>query len=222
QRVRYTGDTVSRIVPFFNEITVTDSVTRPLAYIIPPEWTFVARKLLDHGVRIERLRKGTSLDVESWKFADVRFQERPFEGRHMVTFGASPTREKRFFPAGSIVVRTSQRTGKLILNLLEPKGPDSFVAWGFFDAVFEQKEYAESYVMEAEGEKLLAADSLLRKEYDGKVRSDTAFARESGARLNWLYRRSPWRDPWLNVYPVGRLTSPAALDTEPIMDRAPR
>ena len=33
-------------------------------------------------------------------------------------------------------------------HLLEPQGPDSFVAWGFFDAIFEQKEYGEDYVVE--------------------------------------------------------------------------
>jgi hypothetical protein len=215
RRVRYTPDTVSLLLPYFNEITVTDSVTVPLAYIVPPEWTFVPEKLREHGVQMEKLRKSAVLDVESWDFTDVRFRERPFEGRHTVTFGVKPTRETRRFPAGSVVVRTSQRTGRLIVNLLEPKGPDSFAAWGFFDPVFEQKEYAEAYVMEDAGEKLLAEDTALRNEYEGKVNSDSAFARNPGARLNWLYQHSPWRDPLLDVYPVGRLTSPVTLDTEP-------
>lgn len=216
RRVRYTPDTVSLLVPYFNEITVTDSATVPLAYIVPPEWTFVPRNLREHGVQMERLRKPAILDVESVSFTDVRFRERPFEGRHMVTFGVRPTRETRQFPAGSVVVRTSQRTGKLIVNLLEPKGPDSFVAWGFFDPVLEQKEYAEAYVMEDVGEQVLAGDTALRKEYDGRVKADSAFARNPGARLNWLYQHSPWRDRWLNVYPVGRITSPVTLETEPL------
>ena len=216
RRVRYTPDTVSLLLPYFNEITVTDSATVPLAYIVPPEWTFVPEKLREHGVQMERLRNAATLDVESWRFTDVRFRERPFEGRHMVTFGVVPTRETRQFPAGSVVVRTSQRTGRLIVNLLEPKGPDSFAAWGFFDPVFEQKEYAEAYVMEYVGEQLVAKDSALRKEYEGKVNADTSFARNPDARLNWLYQHSPWRDPWLNVYPVGRITSAVALDTEPV------
>lgn len=213
---RYSADTVSLMVPYYNEITVTDSATVPFAYIIPPEWTFVPEKLRDHGIQMERLEKGEDLDVESWKFTDVHFHERPFEGRHMVTFAVAATRERRQFPAGSIVVRTSQRTGKLVLNLLEPKGPDSFVSWGFFDAVFEQKEYAESYVMEDVGEKLLDSDALLRKEYTEKVQADTSFVHNPGARLNWLYQHSPWRDPWQNVYPVRRIVSPVALSTTPL------
>ena len=215
-RTRYTADTVSLVVPFFDQITVTDSVTLPLGYIIPPEWTFVVEKLRDHGVAMERLKEKAVLDVESYRFTDVRFQSRPFEGRHMVTFGILPVSERREFPAGSVVVRTSQRTGKLIVNLLEPKGPDSFVAWGFFDPIFEQKEYAESYVMEDAGVKLLASDAGLKKEYEEKVGADTAFARNPAARLNWLYQHSPWRDAQQNVYPVGRITSHVGLDMEPL------
>ncbi len=215
-RVRYTKDTVTLSIPLFDEITVTDSATIPLAYVIPPEWTPVIERLRAHGVHMERLKKEASLNVESYAFVDVKFRERPFEGRHAVTYDLRPIRETRPFPAGSIVVRTSQRTGKVILNLLEPGGPDSFVSWGFFDAIFEQKEYAESYVMEDVGEKLIASDPALKKEYEEKVGSDTSFARNPGMRLNWLYQHSPWRDPGLNVYPVGRLTSNVALDTEPV------
>ena len=134
----------------------------------------------------------------------------------MVTFAESPIRERRVFPAGSIVVRTAQRAGKVVMNLLEPKGPDSFVAWGYFDAVFEQKEYAESYVMEEEGAKLVARDTALAREYAARVAADSAFARSPGARLNWLYQHSPWRDQSQNVYPVGRITAPIEFPTERI------
>jgi len=102
------------------------------------------------------------------------------------------------------------------MNLLEPKGPDSFVAWGYFDAIFEQKEYAESYVMEEVGAKLVAEDTVLAREYAARVASDSVFARNPGARLNWLYQRSPWRDRLQNVYPVGKITTPDELATEKI------
>jgi len=216
ERVRYTKDTVTLVVPWYGQVTVTDSATVPLAYIIPPEWTFVAEKLRAHAVAMERLTRETTLDVDSWKFSDVRYASRPFEGRHMVTFAETPTHERRAFPAGSIVVRTAQRAGKVVMNLLEPKGPDSFVAWGYFDVIFEQKEYAESYVMEEEGAKLVAKDTALAREYAARVEADTAFARNPGARLNWLYQHSPWRDWLQNVYPVGRITAPAGLPAESI------
>ena len=39
------------------------------------------------------------------------------------------------------------------MTLLEPKDPDSYVAWGFFNSAFERKEYMEAY------EKCLSATS---------------------------------------------------------------
>ena len=48
------------------------------------------------------------------------------------------TRERRTFPAGSVIVPLAQKLAKVAINLLEPQAPDSLVAWGFFNAIFEQ------------------------------------------------------------------------------------
>ena len=100
------------------------------------------------------------------------------------------------------------------MHLLEPRGPDSFVGWGFFNAIFEQKEYTEQYVMEKVGGKLLADDPGLKKEFEERIKADTSFARDPSARVNWFYLHSLWGDPWLNKYPVGRIMSQAVLKTE--------
>jgi hypothetical protein len=105
---------------------------------------------------------------------------------------------------------------RVVVQLLEPRSPDSFVAWGFFDAVFEQKEYFEQEVMERVGERMLATDSLLRAEFLAQVGADSAFAANPDARLNWLYQRSPYRDGVLNVYPVGRFSGTEPLELEPL------
>src|SRR5438876_3290903 len=34
-------------------------------------------------------------------------------------------------------------------TLFRSQAPDSLLAWGFFNAIFERKEYAEPYVMES-------------------------------------------------------------------------
>jgi hypothetical protein len=101
------------------------------------------------------------------------------------------------------------------MHLLEPRAPDSFVTWGFFNAIFEQKEYAESYVMERIGKKMLEEDPVLRSEFERKVKGDSLFAKNPSGRRNWLYQRSPWGDPTLNLYPVGRLLTQETFSTEP-------
>jgi hypothetical protein len=207
ERTVYTGEPETITVPFFGQTTVTDSVEVPFAYICPPEWEFARERLRAHGITMRRLSREVALDVESSRFTDVQWQARPYEGRHGAAYRSVPMKERRTYPVGSIVVPMDQRGANVAVHLFEPRSQDSFVAWGFFDAIFEQKEYAEPYVMEKVGREILARDSVLRGEYERKVDTDTAFAARPDARLNWLYLHSSWGDPWLNTYPVGRVVS---------------
>jgi hypothetical protein len=213
QRRIYTGKPVELEVPFLDEVRVQDSAAIPLAYLIPQEWEFAYEALRVHGVEMERLTEPVSLTVASYRFSDVSFRARPYEGRQTATYTVTPIEESRVYAKGTLVVRTHQRAAKVAMHLLEPKGPDSFAAWGFFNVIFEQKEYAESYVMEEVGRKMLREDQRLRQEFEQKVASDTSFARNPAMRLNWLYLRSPWSDQWLNKYPVGRLVQDSPLRT---------
>ena len=81
------------------------------------------------------------------------------------------------------------------------------VRWGFFNATFEQKEYGESYVLEKLAREMLAKDPKLREEFERKLETDPAFAADSHERLQFFYRRSPYWDPQMNLYPVGRIVS---------------
>ena len=54
--------------------------------------------------------------------------------------------------------------------------------------------------------------STLKREFEERLQSDESFAKNPGARLNFFYRRSPYWDAALNVYPVARLTDQAILD----------
>jgi hypothetical protein len=111
------------------------------------------------------------------------------------------------YPAGSVIVPTAQRAAKVIAHFLEPEAPDSAVTWGFFDAIFEQKEYGESYILEKVARDMLAKDPKLKEEFEKKVATDKEFAANPFARLNWFYLHSPWRDEHMGLYPVGRLTT---------------
>ena len=54
-------------------------------------------------------------------------------------------------------------------------------------------------------------------EFRAKVASDTAFAVNPRARLDWFYRRSPWADPEQNLLPVARaLRAPPESVLEPL------
>ncbi len=69
--------------------------------------------------------------------------------------------------------------------------PDSFVYRGFFNAVFEQKEYGKGYVLEKLAREMLAKDANLKKGFEAKLKDET-FAKNPRAGLNFFYERSPY------------------------------
>src|SRR5947209_6804218 len=195
-------------VPLYDESKVAASVAPPLYYIVPPQWMSVIDVLKAHGLRLRQTSAPATIEVESYRFTDVKFASTPFEGRVMPSYKSNIVRERRNFPAGSVVVPVAQPAGQVAIHLLEPDAPDSFVAWGFFNAIFEQKEYGEDYVLENLAREMLAKDENLRREFEQKITNDPKFAASSTARLNFFFERSPYWDKQMNLYPVGRITTP--------------
>jgi hypothetical protein len=207
-RVMWTTEPLDLTIPFFNDARAAVAVAPPLYYVVPPQWTEVAEVLRAHGLTVKRLAAPAALDVESFRFSEVRFSPAPFEGRQTARFRSEPVRERRTYPAGSYVVPLAQAEGRVALHLLEPDAPDSLVAWGFFHPVFEQKEYAEGYVLEELAREMLAKDEKLRREFEARLASDPKFAASPSERLRFFHQRSPYWDARLNLYPVGRVITP--------------
>ena len=136
-------------VPWFKKSHPVISVQLPLAYIIPVEWKEVIKRLEIHGIKIKYLSNEIRIPVSGYRFKNPRWQASPYEGRHPMTkIEYDEFTEERVFPAGSAVVEMNQPAARIIPQMLEPSGDGSYVYWGFFDAVFEQKEYGENYVVE--------------------------------------------------------------------------
>ena len=109
--------------------------------------------------------------------------------------------------AGALFVPIAQPLARLVTALFEPQAPDSFAAWGFFNACFEQKEQMEPYVAEQVAAGMLA-DSALRAEFNAKLQADAEFARSPGDRLEFFLRRHTSWDERYNLYPVLRVDTP--------------
>jgi hypothetical protein len=201
-------------IPFYRDLVATASVKLPAAYIVPAAWPQIADKLAEHGIRFEKIARGTTLDVERYRLTNPVWEPKPFEGRHLLRdVSIAPERTRVVVQAGSIVVPMDQPAANLIANLLEPAAPDSLVRWGFFDAAFEQKESPDARVAEKLAREMLAKDPKLKVEFDTKVAADPKFAGDASARLAFFYERSPWYSTQaVGVYPIFRLDA-AALAT---------
>lgn len=171
----------------------------PAGYIIPRPWQAVIEVLRAHGVRMETLPQDLEDTFETYRFENVQFAAAPFEGRFLVrSIAARPVREPRRLPAGSVFVPVAQPAGKVVMHLLEPEAADSALKWGFFHAIFEQKEYFSDYAFEPYAARMLEADPDLRR------RLDAANLPPGRPRLAWLYARSPYLERTKDAYPVVR------------------
>ncbi|HSE41313.1 MAG TPA: peptidase M14, partial [Acidobacteriota bacterium] len=215
-RVIYGTKPMDFSVPFFRTIEVEHATTVPIAYLIPPQWTDLISRLERHHVELERTMAPVSGNFEVDRFQNVSWKAEPFEGRHALTYTVSKQMEERTFVAGSVLVRLNQRSNRVIMGLLEPLSTDSFVAWGFLDPIFEQKEYGEAYVVEALAEEMLKKNPELEKEFQQKLKSDPKFAADPDARLQFFYERSPYWDHYKNAYPVARITDESLYQRIPV------
>ena len=214
--VEFKPNPLRLVVPMYDNFRVKTAVAPPLFYIVPAQWREVIAVLAVHGLNLQRTIKTETLEVESYRFSNVTWAVGPFEGRFITSAKAELIREPRTFPAGSIMVPMDQPAAKVAINLLEPEAPDSLLVWSFFSAIFEEKEYGEDYILEKLAREMLSASVELRREFDQAL-SDPQFAGNPRRRLEFFYRRSPYWDPHLNLYPIGRVTKPLELEMETII-----
>ncbi len=203
---RYGEKPETFVLPMFNTILPSYSVRLPEAYIIPPEWTTVIEKLKLHGVSFQTLAQAVDVNVNRYRLKNYAWQKTPNEGRQvMLKLEVDEFTETVSYPAGSVLVLMNQRTARVIAHMLEPKGPDSFVYWGFFNAITEQKEYAESYSMEKIARQMLQENPDLNQQFTTWKEKNPELSKSSYAVLNWFYQQSPWWDVQKDLYPVGRI-----------------
>lgn len=194
-------------VPLRDEILPGQTAQAPqLGYLIPAahaDW--VGRKLQAHGISFQKLMKAIpEAKVQVWRASQAKFSAQSVESHQRLEAKGMWQAEVQELAAGSLLVPIAQPKARLLVHLLEPDAPDSFLAWGFFNQAFEKKEYMEDYVAEDVARKQLAADEKLRAEFNARLQ-DPEFAANASARLEFFARRHPSWDQAYRLYPVFRL-----------------
>ena len=206
EAIRYGTKPLDITIPKYDEAKISASVAPPLYYIVPAQWRTAIEIIKAHGINFQTLTEPLTIEVESYHLTEPKFAPASFESHNVVSYKINKITEIRTFPANSIIIPLAQETGNVIVHLLEPESQDSLIYWGFFSAIFEQKEYGEAYVLEKLAKELLAKDANLRKEFEEKLKDET-FAKNPRARLNFFYERSPYFDRRIGLYPVGRIVT---------------
>lgn len=205
KRIIYGTKPVDYTIPRYDEGKVTASVAPPLAYIIPAQYHNVVELLRAHGVVLTRIESPLLADVESYRLSEPKWGSASFENKITLSAKKTVINEQRTFPEGSWMVRMAQENANVAIHLLEPDSPDSLLYWGFFNSIFEQKEYGESYMIEKIALGLFAKDPELKRRFDEKLK-DPEFAKSPGARLRFIYENSPYfTGQKVGVYPIARV-----------------
>ena len=193
-------------VPLKDDIRPGIVIEAPGAgYLVPAaEAAWVAAVLKTHGVEYRLLGKPWQGDAQVFRATKSSFGSASVETHQRLTVEGDWTRESRATPAGALFVPIAQPRARLVMALLEPKAPDSLLAWGRFNNAFERKEYMEDYVAEAVAREMLR-DPAVKAEFERRLREDTAFAQSPAARLEFFYRRHPSWDERYQLYPVLRV-----------------
>jgi hypothetical protein len=210
--VRWKGERVEELISriYYSEPTIMVEV--PPAYVIPAAWSDVVERIALHGIKVERLSEPLITRAEVYRLPDAEiappsaWTPNPFEGHIRIDPG-DPVKQtiETTFPAGSYRIDTNQPLGELLVLMLEPQAPDSFLQWGFFLEIFTRTEYAEAYVLEPLAQSMLQHDADLKDRFEQKLANDEAFAASKHQRLMWFYEQTPFYDREYLLYPVARI-----------------
>jgi hypothetical protein len=197
-------------VPLRDRVNVSLSATVPLGgYGVAAAFAAdIAPRLEAHGIRFSSMR-GTQNKVKTKAFraTTVRFSAAPFEGRMRAHLTGAWHEEMCAIGDGVLFVPIAQPLARLVVALFEPRAPDSFAAWGLFNACFEQKEHMEPYVAEQIARQMIASDPRLAAEFWSRCGQDATFSASPEARLDFFLRRHASWDARYNLYPVLRMDS---------------
>lgn len=195
-------------IKIFNHYTVKNSVKKPVAYIIPQGWWKVIDLLKLNKVEMRQLKKDTVVNVEAYKIDEYKTLPRQYEMHHLNTdVKVSASRQQIQFRKGDWYIPLNQVANRFVVETLEPHAEDSYFAWNYFDTILGQKEGYSAYAFEDIAAEYLKTNPALRTKLEEKRNSDTAFAKDGRAQLNFVYQQSQWYEPVHMRYPVYRVTN---------------
>lgn len=195
-----------KTVKIYNTFSPKSFIDVPKAYIIPQGWWKVIQLLQLNKVAMRQLKKDTTLKVEVYRIDDYKTSPRQYEMHHLNSDVKVSSREETItFRKGDWYIPMNQPANRFLVETLEPQAEDSYFAWNYFDAILGQKEGYSAYVFEDKAAAYLQDNPEVRRMLEERKTSDSAFAKNGRAQLNFVYEHSPWREPDYLRYPVYRV-----------------
>jgi hypothetical protein len=119
--------------PYLADYYPTRSTRLPFAYLIKLSDPTVANLLIKHGIKVKKLIKNCTLEVESFKITDLKPAERLNQGHYTNAVNGLMVKDTIEFQAGNYVILMNQPLANLAAYMLEPETNDALLLWNYFD-----------------------------------------------------------------------------------------
>ncbi|HOY90818.1 MAG TPA: hypothetical protein PK891_03790, partial [Bacteroidales bacterium] len=186
---------------FWDSIEVKNNITLPFGYIIGPEWKHLMEILKLHQISFITFSEETNLKVQYYYLTNLEFDNSIFEGTFRPIFSYQLRDTLLKFPKGSYFIPINQKAWKRLVYLLEPESSVGFMQMGYFNSMYERKEYGEIYVLDTLAQNMLK-DKKIAAAFEEKKSAEPDFAKDGWAQLMWFYDNSPWKDQSRSTIPV--------------------
>jgi len=130
-------------LPVYDRFAATRTTPLPGGYFLPPAEGATAELLRLHGIEVKRLTAPWTGDGGVMEIDSLSWSENPFQGHHLLGVEGSWTADRVTLPAGAYYVSTAQPLGRLVFELLEPRGY-GLARWNVFDRLLGTEEGALS------------------------------------------------------------------------------
>lgn len=204
----------TRPIPYWSRMKPTVQVLKPKAYLIPQAYQEVIELLQLNGVKLHRLTADAEPEVELYRIGKYETRN-AYEG-HYLHHKIEVEKEVKNWPyrKGDYLALTDQPAVRFLMETIEPQAVDSYFAWNYFDGILGQKEYFSPYVFEDIAAQFLKENPSVKTELEAKRLAEPEFAKSQWAQLFWVYKKTKYYEPTVNLYPVGRVLSLEGLSFE--------
>jgi hypothetical protein len=207
KRLKYLSDKPETFpVSFYPDYKAIDSIILPSYYILPAAFHEVVSRLRNSGVEMSPLKNDSTIEVISTYFREEQFSPQLYEGRlYIKDFKSEERLQERKFYRGDWIISTSSNPRFFLASTLEPQAIDSYLRWGFFSIIFQQKEYFSSYVFEDTAMELLENQPELKLQFEEWKAENSEALNNPYLVLDFIYKHSPYYELEHKRYPVAKI-----------------
>jgi hypothetical protein len=113
-----------------NKVKATLIRKRPKGYLLDASQTLLIEKLRILGAQVEKLTTSKEYNVEAFKITSYNRDAKKYEKMNLQDVRTKLITQEKTFDVGTYIISFPQNNSNLIVEVLEPEAPNSFVSFG--------------------------------------------------------------------------------------------